>query len=136
MAPPPKKDKPLEEVKKQPETKPSKKAVEEEKDGAESKVPKVKPAKQGDQTKDFSKPPAGYPGLVGDLSQDPIGESLRDRLNFGGFATTVDEVTVKKNGCKLPKQIKLLVKGKDNIELIADQPKQEPAKDAKQTQRP
>jgi len=51
----------------------------------------------------MSKPPAGYPGLVGDLSQDPIGESLRDRLNFGGLGTSVDEVTIKKHGCKVPK---------------------------------
>jgi len=54
-------------------------------------------------TKDMSKPPAGYPGLVGDLSQDPIGESLRDRLNFGGLGINVDEVTIKKHGCKVPK---------------------------------
>jgi hypothetical protein len=51
----------------------------------------------------MSKPPAGYPGLVGDLSQDPIGESLRDRLNFGGLGINVDEATIKKHGCKVPK---------------------------------
>jgi hypothetical protein len=51
----------------------------------------------------MSKPPAGYPGLAGDLSQDPIGESLRDRLNFGGLGINVDEVTIKKHGCKVPK---------------------------------
>ena len=78
----------------------------------------------------MSKPPAGYPGLAGDLSQDPIGESLRDRLNFGGLGINVDEVTIKKHGCKVPKQIKLLVKGKDHVELIAEQPK-EANKDAK-----
>lgn len=83
----------------------------------------------------MSKPPAGYPGLIGDLTQDPIGESLRDRLNFGGLGTSVDEVTIKKHGCKVPKQIKLLVKGKDHVELISEQSK-DSTKDAKPSQKP
>ena len=64
---------------------------------------KKQPPTANEVTKDMSKPPAGYPGLAGDLSQDPIGESLRDRLNFGGLGINVDEVTIKKHGCKVPK---------------------------------
>jgi hypothetical protein len=56
-------------------------------------------------------------------------------LNFGGFGTTVDEVTIKKNGCKVPKSIKLLVKGKDHVELVAEQVK-ETSKDTKQAAKP
>ena len=46
----------------------SKKVAEEEKESGEIKAPKAKPAKPNEQTKDLSKPPAGFPGLAGDLA--------------------------------------------------------------------
>jgi hypothetical protein len=45
---------------------------------------------------------------------------LRDRLNSGGFGINVTEVEAKKKGFSVPKSIKLLIKGKEHIELVAD----------------
>lgn len=71
----------------------------------------------------------GPPALSGDLSNDPIAQSLKDRLDFNSSspAVQVPEADAKKKGYTVPKQIKLLVKGKETQDLLPST--QEPAAD-------
>lgn len=39
---------------------------------------------------------------------------------MGGLGTNHDELILKKHGCKVPKSVKLLAKGKDHTELISE----------------
>lgn len=78
-------------------------------------------------------PKVSYPGLKGDLEDDPIGLAMKDRLEMSGcFTTPINEVEAKKKGAKIPKSIKLLPKGKEEVKLIEDTPAK-PVKDTTNT---
>ena len=63
-----------------------------------------------------------YPGLDGDLGQDPIAQALYDRLAIVGSLTQqIAESDCKKNKVVVPKAVKLLNKGKDEIILTQAQ---------------
>lgn len=62
-----------------------------------------------------------FPGLDGDLTNDPISEALRDRvLTAGAISEQVKEADVKKNKIQIPKLFKLPLKpGKDLVEMVS-----------------
>ena len=49
---------------------------------------------------------------------------MRDRLASGGFGINLTDVDDRKKGLNFPKALKLLVKGKDLVELVEDKPKE------------
>lgn len=62
--------------------------------------------------------------MKGDLSDDPIGQALSDRVAcLGGYGSICTEAEARKKGLTVPKPIKLLVKGPAEIKLIEVQMK-------------
>jgi hypothetical protein len=55
-------------------------------------------------------------GLQGDLTEDPIAESLAQRVNLGGFSNQMTEAEARKKGVSVPKSFKL--QSKDKTELV------------------
>lgn len=58
--------------------------------------------------------------MVGDLSQDPIAQGLADRQSVGGLSSSVTEAEAKKKGFSVPKPIKLINKGKEEIVFVGN----------------